>query len=135
MTAMTLEDARQITGTNFYDYLDAQAEVPVVTRAACQGDVSLLRVTTAAASTPIPAAGIVVAQSGQGGHAHTITGAGMFDRAAQRSGSLVIGQLTVPVGVDVLISHAEHGALLIAPGTYSIGSQREYAGEWRRVAD
>lgn len=135
MSTITLEEARQITGTDFYDYLDAQAEVPTVTTAACQGDVSLLRVTTDPAVKAIPKAGVVVAQSGQGGHAHTITGAGMFDAAPRRTGSLVIGRLTVPVGADVLISHQEHGALLIAPGTYDVGSQREFAGEWRAVAD
>ncbi len=133
--SITLDQARQITGTDFYDYLDAQAEVPTVTRAACQGDVSILRVTTAAAVKPIPKTGVVVAQSGQGGHAHTITGAGKFDLAPTRAGSLTIGRLTVPEGADVLISHQEHGALLIAPGTYDIGSQREFAGEWRAVAD
>ena len=100
-----------------------------------QGDVSILRVTKTAATKLIPKAGVVVAQSGQGGHAHTITGAAMFDRADQRNGSLVIGRLTVPTGADVLISHQEHGALLIAPGTYEIGSQREFAGMWRAVAD
>lgn len=135
MTTMTLEEARAVTGTDFYDYLDAQSTVPIVTTAAAQGDVSILRVTTGPAVTPIPSAGVVVAQSGQGGHAHTITGAGMFDRAPQRSGSLVVGTLTVPEGVDVLISHQEHGALLLAPGTYQIGTQREYAGMWRAVAD
>ena len=132
---MTLAKARELSGTEFYNYLDQQAEVPVVTRAACQGDVSLLRVTKVAATTPIPNVGVVVAQSGQGGHAHTITGAAMFDRADQRNGSLVVGRLTVPEGVDVLISHAEHGALLIAPGTYEVGTQREFAGMWRAVAD
>ena len=42
---------------------------------------------------------------------------------------------TVPEGVDVLLSHQEHGALLLSPGTYRIGTQREFAGEWRAVAD
>lgn len=135
MSTLTLEEARTLTGTDFYDYLDQQAEVPTVTKAACQGDVSILRVTTVSATTLIPSAGVVVAQSGQGGHAHTITGNGMFDQASKGNGSLVIGKLTVPAGADVLISHQEHGALLIAPGTYEIGSQREFAGEWRAVAD
>lgn len=132
MTAITLADARQLSGCDFYDYLDVEAAIPTVSSAACQGDVSILRVTTKPATTPIPASGVVVA-TGQGGHDHTITGPGMFDRA---SGSgLVVGTLTVPVGATVLITHQEHGALLFSAGTFQIGSQREFAGEWRAVAD
>lgn len=134
MTAMTLAVARELSGCDFYDYLDEQAEIPSVSAAGCQGDVSILRVTTAPASTPIPASGVVVA-TGQGGHDHTISGAGMFDRAKGPRESLIVGTLTVPVDATVLMTHQEHGALLIAPGTYRIGGQREYAGEWQRVAD
>lgn len=135
MSALTLEDARRLTGTDFYEYLDAQAAVPTVTSAACQGDVSVLRVTTNPATTVMPKTGVVVAQSGQGGHAHTLTGAGFFDPAPARSGSLVVGTLTVPADTDVLLTHPEHGAFIIAPGTYTIGTQREFAGLWRAVAD
>ncbi len=135
MTTMTLTEAQQLSGTQFYDWLDAEVEIPTVTTAACQGDVSILRVTTRPAVTAIPKTGVIVAQSGQGGHAHTLTGPGMFDRAPQRDGSLMIGTLTVPAGQEVLLTHPEHGAFLINPGTYQIGGQREYAGEWRRVAD
>lgn len=131
--SMTLTEAQQLSGTEFYDYLDAEATIPVVTTAACQGDVSILRVTTPPATTVMPKTGVVVAQSGQGGHAHTLTGPGMFDRA--QAGSLVVGTLTVPADGEVLMTHPEHGAFLIAPGTYRIGTQREYAGEWRAVAD
>jgi hypothetical protein len=135
MSVLTLEDARRLTGTDFYEYLDAQAAVPTVTSAACQGDVSVLRVTTKPAVKVMPKTGVVVAQSGQGGHAHTLTGAGFFDAAPVRGGSLVVGTLTVPADTDVLLTHPEHGAFLIAPGTYRIGTQREFAGEWRAVAD
>lgn len=69
------------------------------------------------------------------GHAHTLTGAGFFDAAPVSTGSLVVGTLTVPADTDVLLTHPEHGAFLIAPGTYRIGTQREFAGEWRAVAD
>lgn len=134
MSTITLAEARELSGTDFYDYLDAQAEVPTITQAACQGDVSLLRVTKAPATTPVPARGVVVA-TGQGGHDHTITGAAFFDRAPTRDGQLLIGKLTVPADTTVLISHQEHGALLIAEGTWEIGGQREFAGEWRAVAD
>lgn len=130
--SMTLTEAQQLSGTEFYDYLDAEAAIPTVTTAACQGDVSILRVTTGPATTPMPKTGVVVAQSGQGGHAHTLTGHGMFDRTDR---GLVVGTLTVPQDGEVLMTHPEHGAFLIAPGTYRIGTQREFAGEWRAVAD
>lgn len=132
--SITLQEAIDLTGREVYDYLDRQAQVPIVTTAACQGDVSFLRVTTARATKPIPPAGVVVA-TGQGGHDHSIHGGGMFDFAPERDGSLIIGTLTVPDGVDVLVSHQEHGALLMAPGTYRVGRQREQADEIRMVAD
>ena len=135
MSTITLAEARELSGTDFYDYLDSSVEVPTITQAACQGDVSLLRVTKTPAATPVPAAGVVVA-TGQGGHHHTITGAAFFDRAPVRDGALLIGRLTVPADTTaVLISHQEHGALLISEGTWEIGGQREFAGEWRAVAD
>ncbi len=131
----TIKELIEITGTEVFDYLDREAEVPVISVAACQGDVSIRRVTTKAATTPIPAAGYVVAQSGQGGHAHVLCGAGFFDAAGAREGSLIVGTLTVPADATVFMSHPEHAGLEIAPGTYTIGTQREYAGMWRAVAD
>lgn len=133
MRTMTLAQAIKATGKDVYDYLDRQAEVPTVTRAACQGDVSILRVTTTPATTPMPTEGVIVIE-GETGHTHSLHGAGLFDRATNRD-NLTVGTLTVPEGVDVLMSHQEHGALLIAPGTYRIGRQREYQGEWALVAD
>lgn len=130
----TLADVETTFGITHYDYLDRQVEIPTVTTAACQGDVSFLRVTTKPATTAIPKAGVVVMQSEQGGHTHTLHGAGMFERAMPNN-NLLIGHLTVPDGADVIVSHPEHGSLLFAPGTYRVGSQREYAGEWRAVAD
>lgn len=134
--SMTLAEVIATTGTEVYDYLDRDATVPVVTTAACQGDISFLRVTTKAAVKPVPVKGVVLA-SGQGGHDHTLHGAGILFDFAERNGdvNLVVGTLTVPVGKEALVSHQEHGALLIEPGTYRIGRQREFAGEWREVAD
>jgi hypothetical protein len=133
MRTMTLAQAIQTTGKDVYDWLDRDAEVPTVTKAGIQGDVSILAVTTKAATKPMPATGVIVIE-GETGHTHSLHGAGFFDRATSSDG-LTVGVLTVPDGVDVLMSHQEHGALLIAPGTYRIGRQREFAGEWRQVAD
>ena len=116
------------------DYLDRQAEIPTVTRAAMQGDISFLRVGDAAATTPIPAAGIVVA-TGRGGHDHRILPTGFLDLAPAGSDPLTLGTLTVPEGAQAFILHDEHGGLAFAPGTYRIGRQREQADEIRNVED
>lgn len=78
---------------------------------------------------------------GNGGHHHTLYGAGFFD--ARRGDEMVYGTLTVPGDGQVLLLHTdpsrrlsdEHGAVQITAGTYRIGGQREQADEIRRVAD
>lgn len=121
-------------GTDVLEHLDRQAEIPVLSGPQAQGDVGILPVTTKPATTPIPPEGVVVA-TGREGHDHKLLPGGFFDPAPQREGSLVIGTLTVPEGGEVYMAHDEHGYTGIAPGTYRVGRQREYAGEWRAVAD
>lgn len=130
---MILQEAIDITGVEIHDWLDRQAEVPVVTTAACQGDISILRVTTKGATTPIPRNGVVLVRSEATSHTHVLHGEGCFFDARERD--LGLGTLTVPEGCEALVSHQEHGALIVEPGTYNIGRQREWAGEWRAVAD
>lgn len=127
----TIAQLETTYGTEVLDYLDRDATVPVVTRAAMQGDVSILKVTTKAAATPVPAAGVVVA-SGREGHSHTLFGGGFFDRL---EADVVFGTLTVPDDAEVFLLHAEHGGLQIAAGTYRIGRQREQADVIALVAD
>jgi hypothetical protein len=131
---MILSEALEITGTAVYEWLDHEAEVPVVDTAACQGDISILRVTVNDATTALPRAGVVLVRSEATSHTHTLHGDGCFYDPATRDG-LDLGRLTVPEGREALISHQEHGALLVQPGTYRICRQREYAGEWAYVAD
>jgi hypothetical protein len=131
---MILSDALEITGTTAYEWLDRQADVPVVSEAAAQGDISILRVTLPDATTPLPTTGVVLVRSEATSHTHTLHGGGCFYDPATRDG-LELGRLTVPTGCEALVSHQEHGALLIQPGTYRLGGQREWAGEWVRVAD
>lgn len=128
----TIAQLETTYGTEVLDYLDRDAAVPVVTRAAMQGDVSILREAgVKAAATAIPAHGVVVA-SGREGHSHTLFGGGFFDR---READVVVGTLTVPDDADVFLLHAEHGGLQIAAGTYRIGRQREQADVIALVAD
>jgi hypothetical protein len=132
----TLAQTEQQTGVTVFDWLAREAEVPVVTRAACQGDVSILRVTTGPATTTLPKAGAVVVRGEAGGNTHSLHGAGcLWGAAAGRGDDLVLGTLTVPEGCEAVLAHPEHGFLAIAPGTYRVGRQREFAGEWQMVAD
>ena len=135
----TMADAEARFGVTHLDHLDRDAGIPVVTRSACQGDVSIRRVKhIASAGKTVPAQGTVVLA---GDHAHVLFaiagehGAVSYAPASAGDGPLALGVLTVPEGSRALLDHLEHGDLLIAPGTYMVGRQREFAGEWRQVAD
>lgn len=130
----TLAELTSAYGVDVLEYLDREADIPVLSGNQCQGDIGILQVTTAPATTPIPPEGVVVA-TGREGHDHKLLPGGFFDFAPRRGGSLVIGTLTVPEGVEQYMAHDEHGYMGFAPGTYQVGGQREFAGEWRAVAD
>lgn len=129
------------------DGLVVDADLPTAAPGSpcAQGDVTVfawsdLRRKAQDATTPIPADGVTIAV-GNGGHHHTLYGAGFFD--ARRGDEMVYGTLTVPGDGQVLLLHTdpsrrlsdEHGAVQITAGTYRIGGQREQADEIRRVAD
>jgi len=130
----TLAELTSAYGVDVLEHLDRQADIPVLSGPQIQGDVSILPVTTGPAVTPIPPGGVVVA-TGREGHDHRLLPGGLFDFAPRRAGSLVIGTLTVPEGAEQYMAHDQHGYMGFAPGTYQVGGQREYAGEWQAVAD
>lgn len=134
---MIVKEAIQLFNTEVLDYLERDAEIPTITKAGAQGDVSILRVTKDAAVKPVAKAGIAVIRGENGGNTHSLHGNGpiFWDAAPERDGSLLLGRLTVPAESEAVLAHPEHGFLSIAPGTYEIGRQREFAGEWRMVAD
>lgn len=135
---MTLNEAIELTGTAVLEYLDRDAAVPVITTAACQGDVSVFQADNAkAATTPMPKA-VTVVRSEASSNTHVLhpDGPCFFDYNNTSSVmNLVLGTLTVPEGSKAILAHQEHGMLSIEPGTYTIGRQREFAGEWAYVAD
>ena len=138
-TITTLADAEQAYGTTHYDYLDKTVDIPVVSRIAAQGDVLIVRSeTVAAASRPVPEAGYpVVAPAGQG-HTHALFGPVFYTPSTSAGvdpSDLELGVLTVPGGVQALLSHPEHGGLLIEPGTYVVKRQREQSDIVRFVED
>lgn len=138
MTVTTLAHAITHTGVDVLDHLDRDADIPTVTGVACQGDVSIVRdYKRAPATEPIPAS-VAVVRGESGGNTHSLHPVGPCAWAPSQSSSptdLTLGTLTVPAGSQALMLHPEHGALLIDQGTYRIGRQREYAGEWAYVAD
>jgi hypothetical protein len=131
----TLRDVTEKFGVSVLEHLDHEASIPTVSKVACQGDVSILRVTTKAASTPIPAEGVPVVRGENGGNTHSLHGTAFFDAAPGRAGELTLGTLTVPEDSEAFLLHPEHGALEITEGTYRIGRQREFAGTWALVRD
>ena len=137
MSTSTIDSMTTRTGVTVLDHIDPSADVPVVSVAAAQGDVSILRVTTRPATTPMPAR-VDVVRGEAGGNTHSLHPSGdcFWDAATARSvADLTLGTLTVPEGSTAVLAHPEHGFLALAPGTYRIGRQREYAGEWAYVAD
>lgn len=132
---ITLAKAIELTDKEVLDYLDRDSEVPTVTTAACQGDVSIFRTDDDdPATVPMPAKGVVVVRSEASQNTHSIHPNGEVFFEYRESG-LLLGVLTVPEGSTALLSHQEHGALEITPGTYRVGRQREFAGEWRMLED
>jgi hypothetical protein len=138
----TLAELLDTTGLDVLEHLDRDADIPVVTMAACQGDVSILRAGTGAPqiaedAVPVPTDGVAVVAGEAGGNTHSLHGDGpiYYDAAAVAGDSLTLGTLRVPEGSQAFMLHPEHGGFQINPGTYTIGRQREMADEIRTVAD
>lgn len=113
-------------------------EIPIVSGNQRQGDVLILKVTTPHAGSPLGKGVTVVRAETNTANTHTLVGDGTWEpnARANREDELVQGWLTVPAGGEAFLIHTEeHNALGIGEGTYEIRRQREFAGEWRRVAD
>lgn len=134
MTSITLHDAEQRYGISHLDHLDRDADLPVVDTIGFQGDVAIIANATLQATTPIPRRGYPVVRGENGANTHALYGQGFYDAEAASDG-LVLGVVTVPDGGTALLSHPEHGGLLLAPGSYQLRRQREQADEIRMVAD
>jgi hypothetical protein len=128
-------------GVGALGVLDSEIDVPVLTGAQRQGDVIVLnRPQRTPATTPLPASGLQVVKAEASSNTHTLhswDGTCFFDSdPSRRETELTLGTLTVPEGASAYLVHTEeHGANGIGPGTYELRRQREFAGEWRRVAD
>lgn len=80
-----------------------------------QGDILLIRVEKVS-GTKLDHT--IVAEGEATGHHHKLTGDAVLYQEEM--------QMFAQVGVDVVLTHQEHGAIPIAPGVYEIRRQREY---------
>ncbi|WGW12699.1 hypothetical protein LWF01_02710 [Saxibacter everestensis] len=136
MSTITQADAIRITGKEILDHLDREASIPVITRLGFQGDVSVRRV-EGVVSKPMPKT-VMLVQSEASSNTHTLhpDGPCFWEARANVSATQpILGTVTIPEGSTGLLSHQEHGNLALAPGSYDIGRQVEYAEELRLVAD
>lgn len=109
--------------------------VPVLSGTQVQGDVLLLAVTRDRGGKPL-GRGVEVVRSEAGGNTHVLVGDGLWTPNPDAASDLVQGWLTVPTDAEAFLTHTEeHAVLGIGPGCYEVRRQREFAGEWRRVAD
>jgi hypothetical protein len=115
-----------------------EAEIEIISGNQRQGDVFVLKVTKEHGGAPIGKGVTVVRAETNSANTHSLHGEGLWEpnaRAADPS-ELVQGWLTVGAGQESFLIHTEeHSALGIGEGTYEIRRQREFAGEWTRVAD
>lgn len=115
-----------------------ELEIAVLSASQRQGDVLLLKVTTAHKGEPIGRGVTVVRAETNSANTHSLHGEGLWESnpKADVDGQLIQGWLTVAPGQEAFLIHTEeHSALGIGAGTYEVRRQREFAGEWRRVAD
>lgn len=140
-TNTTVLAAHGVSADNI-EHLDL--EVPVVSGNQRQGDVYVLKITRdhTDGAQVIGRTGVVVVRAetntANTHTLHTLTGECLWlpNARADQSDELVQGWLTVPAGSEATLIHTEeHNVLGIGEGTYEIRRQREYAGEWQRVAD
>lgn len=138
-----LKDVLERASLSLDGVLDAQVDIPIISGAQRQGDVIVIpRPNKKAATTKVPQSGVIVVRAEtSSANTHSILpwdGDVYFD--ADKSGGgqsgLVLGTLSVPEGSSAMLAHSEeHGANGIGAGTYEIRRQREFQGEWMRVAD
>lgn len=133
-----MQTQTQILASHGYSDLAVEypeLEIPLIAGAQRQGDVMILPTTPRDSGQPL-GKGVEVVRSEAGSNTHTLHGDGTWLPSPSALTNLVQGWLTVPEGGEAYLIHsAEHGAAGIAPGSYEIRRQREFAGEWRRVAD
>ena len=147
MTALTVAQAIKHFEVEIDQHLEREISIPVVAGLQRQGDV-LVRplapgVRLRGKDAEVPNEGVAVVRGENGGNTHRLLAYGpgvTFDFVNSGSDMAVdtnlrIGNLVVAEGSTAYLAHPEHGYLGIAPGTYEIRRQREFADTIRQVAD
>lgn len=146
--SMTYGEALALSGISIPEHLEAEAEVPVLTRPQAQGDLLIVPVHLAYGDDepvpaypdgqPVPAEGVQVVHGEATGNTHWLhAGFNSPGVAWHRADTgLVAGVLTVPGGQTAMLIHSdEHGVNGIGAGVYEIRQKRELADEIRYVED
>lgn len=123
----TIGFMEQVTGKSVLDHINRDMEVPRIDTAAAQGDVLVVRVNRAPATTPMPKVVVAVASEASS-NTHTLhpaSEASWDAHSARRDDDVMLGVLTVPVGHTVFLSHQEHAGIEITEGTYEVRRQAE----------
>lgn len=140
MQTMTLADLTDRTGTEVYDHLEQDAEIPVLDGPQAQGDVMVLpermaapRLRSGAVWADVPAAGVPLVA---GQHTHTLVadpGTCRITRDVDDRDGMDVAVFEASAPVWLL--HPEHGGSGVAPGRYVVRRQREQGDVARLVAD
>lgn len=133
----TLEKLSQKFHTGSLEHLEAQAEIPVLTGAQRQGDVSWwpMRAGQVAGLEQVKPEGYPVVKGEAGGNTHLLLAEGEVLFAPSSQGGVRLGTLVVKEGSVAHLHHPEHGYNSIGSGTYLFNGQRTQMDEIRRVAD
>lgn len=144
--SMTYREALALSNVSLPEHLEAEAEVPVLTRPQAQGDLMIVPLGLAYDGTApewpqgdvVPMDGVQVVHGEATGNTHWLhAGFNSPGVSWHRAGDgLVVGVVTVPSGQTAMLVHTdEHGANGIGPGRYEIRQKRELADEIRYVED
>ncbi|WP_328405146.1 hypothetical protein OHS70_37610 [Streptomyces sp. NBC_00390] len=136
----TLQDVTALAGVDVLEHLDRQAAIPVSSGLQRQGDVGLIPVGLIGfdppqGGQPVPATGIALVTSGEGGHVHLLVADGPVTWTPIDTDGADVGCFTVHEGATAYVLHPEHGAMGHASGTYLVRRQTEQAHDKRLVID
>lgn len=145
---MTYGEALALSSISIPEHLEAEAEVPVLTRPQAQGDLIIVPLDMAYGENEpvptwpqggiIPLGGVQVVHGEATGNTHWLhAGFNSPDVTWHRADQgLMVGVVTVPEGQTAMLVHTdEHGANGIGAGRYEIRQKRELADEIRYVED
>ncbi|MGV9456406.1 hypothetical protein [Streptomyces sp. NPDC003635] len=126
----TLGHVTALAGVDVLGHLDLQAAIPVSAGLQRQGDIGLIPVGLIGYepredARDVPAAGIPLVSSEDGGNTHLLVADGPVTWAPNGSDGPDVGCFTVHEGATAYILHPEHGAMGHAPGTYLVRRQVE----------